>query len=68
MNAAEEAGMALAHVWETMVVLAEAGNDTVVDQQRLAPANGADKIAEIAADLSVLSRAAEVLAKLRDRT
>lgn len=68
MNVAEEAGMALAHVWETMVVLAEAGNDMVVDQQRLAPARGAGKIAEIAADLSALSRAAEVLAKLRDRT
>ena len=67
MNVAEEAGMALAHVWETMVVLAEAGNDMVVDQQRLAPANGAGEIAEIAANLSVLSRAAEVLAKLRDR-
>lgn len=68
MNVAEEAGMALARVWETIVVLAEAGNDMVVDQQRLAPAKGAGEIAEIAADLSALSRAAEVLAKLRDRT
>jgi len=68
MNVAEEAGMALAHVWDTMVVLAEAGNDMVVDQQRLAPANGAGAIAEIAADLFALSRAAEVLEKLRDRT
>lgn len=68
MNVAEEAGMALAHVWETMVLLAEAGNDMVVGQQRLAPANGAGEIAKIAADLSALSRAAEVLAKLRDGT
>lgn len=68
MNVSEEAGMALAHVWETMVVLAEVGNDMVVDQQRLAPANVAGEIAKIAADLSTLSRAAEVLAKLRDRT
>lgn len=68
MNVAGEAGMALAHVWETMVVLAEVGNDVVVDQQRLAPANGAAEIAKIAADLSALSRAAEVLAKLRDHT
>lgn len=67
MNVAEEAGMALAHVWGTMVALAEAGNDMVVDQQRLAPADGAGEIAEIAADLSTLSRAAEVLARLRDR-
>ena len=68
MNVAQEADMALAHVWETMVVLAEAGNDMVVAQQRLAPASGAGEITDIAADLSALSRAAEVLAKLRDRT
>ncbi len=68
MNVAAEASAALAHVWETMVVLAEAGNDMVVNQQRLAPAVGAGEIAEIAADLASLSRAAEVLAKLRDRT
>lgn len=67
MNVAEEAGRALAHVWETMVVLAEAGNDMVVDQQRLAATSSAGEIAEIAADLSSLSRAAEVLARLRDR-
>jgi hypothetical protein len=65
MNIAEEAKAALARVWETMVVLAEAGNDMVVDEQRLAPARGARQIAEIASDLSVLSRAAEVLARLR---
>lgn len=68
MNVADEAGAALAYVWETMVVLAEAGNDMVVDEQRLAPARGARQIAEIAADLSALSRAAEVLAKLRHLT
>jgi hypothetical protein len=68
MNVANEAGAALACVWETMVVLAEAGNDMVVDEQRLAPARGARQIAEIAADLSALSRAAEVLAKLRHLT
>ncbi|MES1158836.1 MAG: hypothetical protein ABUL42_02970 [Terricaulis silvestris] len=68
MNVAEEAKAALACVWETMVVLAETGNDMVVDEQRLAPARGARQIAEIASDLSVLSRAAEVLARLRHLT
>ena len=68
MNIAEEAKAALAHVWETMVVLAEAGNDMVVDEQRLAPARGARQIAEIAADLSTLAHAAVVLAKLRHLT
>ena len=68
MNIAYEAGAALACVWETMVVLAEAGNDMVVDEQRLAPARGACQIAEIASDLSVLSGAAEVLARLRHLT
>jgi hypothetical protein len=63
MNIADEATAALASVWETMVVLAEAGNDMVVDEQRHARASGARAIAEIASDLSVLSRAAEVLAK-----
>ena len=48
-----------------MNVAAEA---SVALAQRLAPAVGAGEIAEIAADLSALSRAAEVLAKLRDRT
>jgi hypothetical protein len=37
----------------------------VFDEQRLALAGGARQIAEITSDLSVLSRAAEVLAKLR---
>ncbi|MDX2276663.1 MAG: hypothetical protein NW206_14525 [Hyphomonadaceae bacterium] len=68
MNIAEEAAAALTRVWETMVVLAEAGNDMVVDEHRLTPARGTRQIAEIASDLSVLSRAAEVLAKLRHRT
>lgn len=68
MNITEEATAALARVWQTMVVLAEAGNEMVVDKQRPAPARGARQIAEIASDLSVLSRAAEVLAKLRHRT
>lgn len=68
MNIAEEAKAALASVWATMVVLAEAGNDMVVNEQRLAPARVARQIAEIASDLSVLSRAAEVLAKLRHLT
>ena len=65
MNIAEEASVALARVWETMVVLAEAGNDMVVDAQRLAPANGAGQIVEVASDLATLARAAEVLARLR---
>jgi len=68
MNVAEEARTALAAVWQTMIVLAEAGNDMVVAQQRFAPSSGAGEVAEIAADLSALSRAAEALAKLRDRT
>jgi hypothetical protein len=65
MNIAEEAGVALARVWETMVVLVEAGNEMVVHEQRRAPVAGARQIAEIASDLAVLSRAAEVLARLR---
>ena len=68
MNVAEEASAALARVWGMMVVLAEAGNDMVVDEQRLAPERGAQQIAEIASGLSVLSRAAEVLARLRHLT
>jgi len=68
MNVADEASAALAAVWQTMVVLAEAGNDMVVNHQRLAPPSGADEIAEIATDLSTLSRAAEVLVRMRDRT
>lgn len=66
MNVADEARAAPARVWATMVVLAEAGNDVVVNKQPLAPARGANDIAEIASDLAVLSRAAEVLARLRD--
>lgn len=68
MNVADEAGAALTRVWETMVVLAETGNDMVVDEQRLAPSRGARQVAEIAADLSTLARAAAVLAKLRHLT
>ncbi|MFZ2029275.1 MAG: hypothetical protein WAU68_03115 [Vitreimonas sp.] len=68
MNVAEEAGAALARVWETMVVLAEAGNDMVVNEQRLTSESGAQQVAEIAADLLALSRAAEVLARLRGLT
>lgn len=66
MNVAEDAAIALAGVWQTMVVLAESGNDMVVNQQRLAPASDAGRIASIASDLSTLSRAAEVLARLRN--
>lgn len=47
MKVAEEAGAALSSVWETMVVLAEAGNDLVVNKQRLAPARGARQIAQM---------------------
>jgi hypothetical protein len=65
MNVADEASAALVRVWETMVVLAEAGHDMVVDTQRLAPADGASRIAEVASDLAMLARAAEVLARLR---
>lgn len=66
MNLADDAAIALAGVWQTMVVLAESGNDMVVDHQRLAPAGRAGQIASIASDLSTLSRAAEVLARLRN--
>lgn len=65
MNIAEEASAALARVWETMVVLAEAGNDMIIDTQRLAPADGVGQIAQIASDLATLARAAEVLVRLR---
>lgn len=66
MSAAAEAGAALPLLWEVIVILAETTNDLVVDAQRLAPAPGAQQIADIAADLSALARAAEILAKLRD--
>ena len=65
MNIAEEASAALARVWEAMVVLAEDGNDLVVDTQRLAPTDSAHRIGDIASDLATLARAAEVLARLR---
>lgn len=65
MNIAEESSAALARVWDAMVVLAEAGNDMVVDTQRLAPADSAHQIGSIASDLATLARAAEVLARLR---
>jgi len=66
MNVAEDAAVALAGVWQTMVVLAESGNDMVVDHQRSAPGSDASRIASIASDLFTLSRAAEVLARLRN--
>ena len=68
MRVADEAAAALTAVWNAMVVLAEAGNDQVVGQQRKAKARAAARIAQIASDLSALSRAAEVLARLRDQS
>ena len=65
MNVAEEARAALPTVWEAMIALAEAGNDLVVLDHRHAEGEAARQIANIASDLSTLSRAAEVLARLQ---
>lgn len=65
MNGPDERRSALELVWERMVVLAEEGNDIVVSEQRDADTTAARHIAEIASDLGILSRAAEVLARLR---
>lgn len=68
MNPAEEMHSALELVWERMVALAEEGNDLVVSEQRDPDSTTARHIAEIASDLCALSRAAEVLAKLRQHS
>lgn len=68
MTPPEEMRGALELVWERMVALAEEGNDLVVSEQRDADTTAARHIAEIASDLCVLSRAAEVLAKLRQHS
>lgn len=54
---------ALEHIWEAMVVLAEEGNDLVVNAQRDPDAAIARHLSEIASDLAALACAAEVLAK-----
>lgn len=65
MTLAEEARAALARLWEVIISLAETGNDMVTLDQRHAEAETARQIAGIASDLSVLSRAAEVLDRLQ---
>lgn len=62
---AKDTRTALEYLWAEMVVLAEEGNDIVVDEQRDSGVTAARHIARIASDLATLSRAAEVLARLR---
>ncbi len=64
MSAALEAKAALPLIWQTMVVLAEENNDSVVNEQLNAAATAANNIAESASDLVALARAAQVLARL----
>jgi hypothetical protein len=68
MNSGDEALGALERVWQAMVMLAEEANDIVVNEQREADATAARHLTEIASDLVALSRAAEVLARLREQS
>lgn len=68
MIADDEERGALEHIWEAMVILAEEGNDLVVNEQREPDTTAARHIGEIASDLVALSRAAEVLARLRQHS